>query len=147
MRVYLDNCCYNRLLDDRSYSKIYYERNSVMLILELAENGEFDLIGSEMLIREMEDTQDLYRKSILQMLYGLCKEEIQVDDAVLNRAEEIRHNSNIKYKDSIHLACAEAAKADALVTTDERFLKNCSRIKTFTNVKNPAQWLSEVLYQ
>ena len=76
MRVYLDNCCYNRLLDDRSYSKIYYERNSVMLILELAENGEFDLIGSDMLIREMEDTQDLYRKSVLRMLYSLCREEI-----------------------------------------------------------------------
>ena len=147
MRVYLDNCCYNRLLDDRSYSKIYYERNSVMLILELAENGEFDLIGSDMLIREMEDTQDLYRKSVLRMLYSLCREEIQVNDAVLNRAEEIRHSSNIKYKDSIHLACAEVAKADVLVTTDERFLKNCSRIKTFTKVRNPAQWLSEVLYQ
>ena len=73
-----------------------------------------------------------------------------MDDAFLNRAEEIRHSSNIKYKDSIHLACAEAAKAakaDVLVTTDERFLKNCSRIKTFTKVRNPAQWLSEVLYQ
>lgn len=39
MKVYLDNCCYNRLLDDRSYSQIYYERNSIMLILELAEQS------------------------------------------------------------------------------------------------------------
>lgn len=147
MRVYLDNCCYNRLLDDRSYSRIYYERNSVMLILELAENGEFDLVGSEMLVREIEDTQDAYRKSVLQMVYGLCKDEIQVNDAILSRAEEIRHSSNIKYKDSIHLACAEAAGAEVLVTTDEKFMKNANRIKTFTRVLNPGQWLLEVLYQ
>lgn len=147
MRVYLDNCCYNRLLDDRSYSKIYYERNSVMLILELAENGEFDLVGSEMLNREIEDTQDLYRKSVLRMVYSLCKDEIQVDDTILTRAEEIRNSSHIKYKDSIHLACAEAAKADALVTTDEKFLKNSSRIKILTKALNPVQWLLEVLYQ
>lgn len=147
MKIYLDNCCYNRILDDRSYSKIYYERNSVMLILELAENGEFDLVGSEMLIREIEDTQDTYRKAVLQMMYSLCKDEIQVNDAVLDRAEEIRHCSNIKYKDSIHLACAEAASADALITTDEKFMKNANRIKINTRVLNPGQWLLEVLYQ
>ena len=121
MRVYLDNCCYNRLLDDRSYSKIYYERNSVMPILELAENGE--------------------------LMYGLCKDEIQVNDAILDRAEKIRHSSNIKYKDSIHLACAEVAGAEVLVTTDEKFMKNANRIKTFTRVLNPGQWLLEMLYQ
>lgn len=44
LRIYLDNCCYNRLLDDRSYSQIYFERNSVMLILELAEQSELQLI-------------------------------------------------------------------------------------------------------
>lgn len=147
MKVYLDNCCYNRLLDDRSYSRIYYERNSVMLILELAESGEFDLVGSEMLVREIADTRDAYRRSVLQMIYGLCRNEIQVNDAILNRAEEIRHNSSIKYKDSIHLACAEAAGADVLVTTDEKFMKNASRIKIFTRVLTPGEWLLEVLYQ
>ena len=43
-----NNCCYNRLLDDRSYSHIYYERNSVMLILELAEHSAIQLIGNQM---------------------------------------------------------------------------------------------------
>ena len=56
MKVYLDNCCYNRLLDDRSYSQIYYERNSIMLIFELAEQSAVQIIGSQMLVREMADT-------------------------------------------------------------------------------------------
>jgi len=99
-----------------------------------------------MLIREMNDTTDVYRRQVLQMVYTLCSSEIQVDSAILDRAEEIRHSSNIKYKDSIHLACAEAAKADVLLTTDRKFMNNCKRIKTYTKVMNPNQWLLEVLY-
>ncbi|MCM1039624.1 MAG: PIN domain-containing protein [Ruminococcus sp.] len=130
MKIYLDNCCYNRLLDDRRYSQIYYERNSIMLILELVEQLEIQLIGSEMLVREIADTPNLYKRSVLQMVYGLCTEEVKVTLQILERAEEIRHSSSIKYKDSIHLSCAEAAKADALLTTDRKFLNSCNRIKT-----------------
>lgn len=146
MRIYLDNSCYNRLLDDRSYSQIYYERNSVMLILELVEQSAIRLIGSEMLVREMKDTQDLYKRSVLQLVYGLCSEETKITLQIVDRAEEIRHNSNIKYKDSIHLACAEAAKTDVLLTTDRKFMNNCNRINTYTRVLGPNQWLLEVLY-
>lgn len=146
VKVYLDNCCYNRILDDRSYSHIYYERNSIMLILELAEQEIIQLIGSEMLIKEMSDTPNLYKRSVLQMIYHLCSEEVKITPSILDRAEEIRHTSNIKYKDSIHLACAENAKADALLTTDRKFLNQCRQIKTFTKVTEPNQWLSEVLY-
>lgn len=80
------------------------------------------------------------------MVYGLCSDEIRVTPQILDRAEQIRHESNIKYKDSIHLACDEMGKADALLTTDRKFMKNCCNIKTFTRVIGPNQWLSEVLY-
>ncbi len=146
MKIYLDNCCYNRLLDDRSYSKIYYERNSVMLILELVEQSAITLVGSEMLVKEINDTVNLYKRSVLKVVYTLCSQEIKVNSGILDRAEEIRHYSNIKYKDSIHLACAEIAKVDALLTTDKKFMNNCSRIKTYTKVMSPNQWLLEVLY-
>lgn len=93
MRIYLDNCCYNRLLDDRSNSKIYYERNSVMLILELVEKSAVSLIGSEMLVKEMIDTNNVYKRSVLQMVYGLCSEEIKVD-ALLTTDRKFMNNSN-----------------------------------------------------
>ncbi len=145
MKIYLDNCCYNRILDDRSNSQIYYERNSVMLILELVEKAVIELAGSEMLMKEMEDINDGYKRSVLQMMYSLCSEEVKVNSAILDRAEEIRHCSNIRYKDSIHLACAETAKADVLLTTDKKFINNGNRIKTYTRIMNPNQWLLEVL--
>lgn len=146
LRVYLDNCCFNRILDDRSNSKIYYERNSIMIILELAEKSAIKIIGSEMLLKEISDTKDAYKKSVLQMLYSLCSEEVKIDESILDRAECIRHSTNIKYKDSIHLACAEASNVNALLTTDIKFMNNSQRIKTYTKVMNPNQWLLEVLY-
>lgn len=146
MKIYLDNCCYNRILDDRSNTQIYYERNSVMLILELVEKAAVELVGSEMLVKEMNDLDDIYKRSVIQMMYGLCSEEVKVTGAILDRAEEIRHCSNIKYKDSIHLACAEAARVDALVTTDKKFINSGNKIKIDTRIMNPNQWLSEVLY-
>ena len=96
--------------------------------------------------KEIQATPDKYKCAILQMIYRLCTEEISVDRSILTRAEEIRHISNIKYKDSIHLACAESANADVLLTTDKKFLNNCQRITTYTKVMNPNEWLLEVLY-
>ena len=125
---------------------LYTDNELVMLILELVEKASVELIGSEMLVKEMNDLADSYKRSVIQMMYELCSEEIKVTAAILDRAEEIRHCSNIKYKDSIHLACAEAAKVDALLTTDKKFVNNGNKIKIDTRIMNPNQWLSEVLY-
>lgn len=148
MRVYLDSCCYNRLFDDRSYSQIYYERNSILLILECAEQMAIQIIGSQMVAKEIADISDVFKFTALQIVYQeLCSEEVQINNGILNRAEQVRHISNIKYKDSIHLACAEYVNADVLLTTDRKFRNNSKQITTFTKVMNPTEWLSEVLYQ
>lgn len=148
MKVYLDSCCYNRLFDDRSYSQIYYERNSILLILEWAEQMTIQIIGSQMVSKEIADISDVFRFVALQIVYqSLCSEEVPINNDILNRAEQIRHISNIKYKDSIHLACAEYVNADVLLTTDRKFKNNCKRIDTFIKVMNPNEWLLEVLYQ
>lgn len=148
MKVYLDSCCYNRLFDDRSYSQIYYERNSILLILEWAEQMTIQIIGSQMVAKEIADISDVFRFATLQIVYQeLCSEEVQINNDILNRAEQIRHISNIKYKDSIHLACAEYINADVLLTTDRKFRNSSKRIKTFIKVMNPNEWLLEVLYK
>lgn len=69
------------------------------------------------------------------------------DDCSYSQSEQIRHISNIKYKDSIHLACAEYINADVLLTTDRKFRNNSKRIETTIRVMNPNEWLLAVLYQ
>ncbi|ADL36065.1 hypothetical protein bpr_II126 (plasmid) [Butyrivibrio proteoclasticus B316] len=145
MKIYLDNCCFNRILDDRSYPIIYLERNSVMLILELAEAKRIEIIGSEMLRKEISDTPSYMKREKLALMYSLCSSEIKVTENIVDRAIEIRDNSNIRTKDSIHLACAEAAKADVFLTTDKKFMNNANRIPAKIKVKNPTEWLMEVI--
>lgn len=36
MKIYLDNCCYNRPFDDRTNIKNYLEREAILLIMQKA---------------------------------------------------------------------------------------------------------------
>jgi len=49
--------------------------------------------------------------------------------------------------DALHLACAEKARADVFLTTDDRLLRRASRAPEQLRVRvdNPLAWLNEVL--
>ena len=145
MKIYLDNCCFNRVLDDRSFPVIYLERNSVMLILELAEEKRIEIVGSEMLRKEMTDAPDYIKRERLALMYSLCSTEIKITEGIVDRAIEIREQGNIRTKDSIHLACAESAQVDVLLTTDKKFMNNANRLPAKVKVMNPTEWLLEVI--
>ncbi len=110
----MDNCCFNRILDDRSYPDIYLECNSVLIILEL--------------------------------LYTLCSTEVEITEEIIERALMIQEQSNIRSKDSLHLACAEYANVDVLLTVDRKFRNNANRLPARIEVTSPTEWLVEVLY-
>jgi predicted nucleic acid-binding protein len=49
--------------------------------------------------------------------------------------------------DALHLACAESAGAEVLLTTDDRLRSRAAREKTrlAVQVENPAKWYSEAI--
>ena len=53
----------------------------------------------------------------------------------------------VKSFDALHVACAEAGKADVFLTTDDKLLKklrqNSGKIKVKT--ANPLEWIEEVI--
>lgn len=144
--IYMDNCCLNRILDDRRIISNYLEHNSVMIILGLIEKGLISLCGSEMLRKEIEDTPDLVKREKLRLMYSLCSTEIKITKAIAERAVNIRDLSNIRVKDSIHVACSETAQVDAFLTVDKKLMNNANRIPVKVNVMNPTQWLKEVYF-
>ena len=52
MKVYLDNCCFNRPYDDQSYIKISMESKAKLYIQNLIRNNKIDLVSSYMLLYE-----------------------------------------------------------------------------------------------
>ena len=68
MRIYFDNCCFNRPFDDRTQNRIYDEGNAVLSIIKRAEDNNYDIIGSSILEYEISLMRDEEKRS----KFGLC---------------------------------------------------------------------------
>ncbi len=55
MRIYLDNCCFNRPYDDQTSVKIRIETEAKLYIQDKVKQGEIELVWSYMLEQENED--------------------------------------------------------------------------------------------
>lgn len=144
MKIYLDNCCYNRLFDDRSNIKNYLEREAVLIIMQKAYDGEDRITGSDILEIEISKITNPEKRSNVEGIYrALASETVEINERIRERAEEIVKISNIKAFDSLHLASAEAG-ADIFLTTDMKLLRNCRKINCRVDVKNPVEYVMEV---
>jgi predicted nucleic acid-binding protein len=146
MKIYLDTCCLNRPFDDQRQPRIRLESEAVTLILERAYQREWEWLGSDILFHELEQIGDIERRERTLFLAKQCHQVVEVNEKVLNRAEELQSIGFDSY-DAIHLASAEIAKVDIFLTSDDDLQKLANRNKkqfSFT-VINPVQWLEEVL--
>lgn len=125
MRIYLDNCCYNRPYDDQSQIRIHLETEAKLHIQDMVKNGEMDLVTSFML--EYENGKNRFfhkRQAITDFMNN--SESYYVGIERLKEAKEIAKqitDTGVKSADALHVACAVLAGADYFVTTDNRLLK------------------------
>lgn len=146
LKIYLDNCCYNRLFDDRSNIKNYLEREAILIIMQKVYEGEDEIIGSDILEIEMAKIANSEKRGNVEGVYRsliLDSNRKKLNEGIENRAKEIMKITNIKAFDSLHLASAEAG-ADILLTTDIKFLRMCKKISCQVDVKNPIEYVMEV---
>ena len=125
MRVYLDNCCFNRPYDDQSYINISLETQAKLYIQELIRQGQIEMAASYMLIYEnSQNPYEIRKKAITEFIEN--NTTVYVSDTkfseVIQKAEEII-KTGVKYKDACHVACALLAKCEYFLTTDHRLLK------------------------
>jgi predicted nucleic acid-binding protein len=110
-------------------------------LIEEARVGRVQLVNSDYLLAEIEGISDPQRKAdVLNLtlpatIYVSQKQEIE------SRAAEFAHFSILGY-DALHIAAAEAAKADFLLTTDQSLLRRAQRAGNFIRVTliNPIHW-------
>lgn len=115
-----------------------------MLVMQMAYNGNFMIVGSDVLEKEMALISDLEKRSNVESMYHELRSKIvTLDEAVVKRAENIMRRSSIKAFDSLHLASAEAV-ADILLTTDIKFMKAANRLDIGIKVQNPVDFVLEV---
>ena len=145
MRLYLDLCCLNRPFDDQTQDRIRLESEAVILILGHITAGEWELVGSEVLQFEIEQTPDSARGERVRELTLTARYFVRVGASEIARAEELEAMGFRAY-DALHLACAEAGGAEAFLSTDDQMLRVASRgsKRLRLRVANPEVWIREM---
>ncbi len=140
--VYLDMCCLKRPFDDQAQARIGVESEAVERILAAGWIGLFRLLNSPALMYENFMNPNALRR---MRVFHLLRDFTTMPCA----AEKIRHLSDVLSSagiddlDALHLAYAEAMKADVFVTCDDDLLSKTSRLKLKTQIKDPISFVKE----
>jgi predicted nucleic acid-binding protein len=125
MRIYLDNCCYNRPYDDQLQMRIHLDTEAKLHIQDMVKNNELELVTSYML--DYENAKNRFwhkRQAISEFLNENEAYYVSQDrnEEAIQIAEEIK-KTGVKNADALHVACAILAKSNYFITTDDRLLK------------------------
>lgn len=128
MRVYLDNCCYNRPYDDQSQVRISLEAQAKLHVQDLIRADVLELAASYVLSYENSRNPYPYKRLAINRFVE-DNASVYVD---ATHAEEVGTLARewladgLHAPDAHHAACAILAGCDVLLTTDDRFLKHSS---------------------
>ena len=145
MIIYLDNCCYNRPFDDQTQERIHLESETILTILKMGQMKRVIIVGSEILELEINRMPDENKKRKVVDLYKVADMRILYTDKIKKRSEEIISVSQIRTFDSLHIAAAEEANADVLLTTDDKLEKMSEKLDLKIRVLNPLRFAWEVI--
>lgn len=140
LRIYLDNCCFNRPFDSQDELKVYLETQAKLFIQTLIKSSKVELASSYVLLfensRNPYESRKLSIRSFLVYNTSCFVSEEQNDEVIRIAAPIIE--TGIKKNDAFHVASAIISKCDYFITTDKRLLKYTDeRIK----LMNPIDFL------
>jgi hypothetical protein len=145
MKYYFDNCCYNRPYDDQTQEKIHLESESILAIIKKCKLLNYGILGSSALDLEICQIPDIYKRQKVSFFYErTITGKIIYNQAIQKRVKELQEMSAVRMLDRFHLAFAENAQIDILLTTDLRFEKACSKMNLNVKVLNPINYFMEV---
>ena len=124
MKVYLDNCTYNRPFDDQSQIRIYLETQAKLYIQKLIQDGCLMLAISY--VSRFENGISPYSKNkiTIEKFFENATTFVDIDkaDIIERKANEIM-KYGVKSKDALHISSAIEAACDYFLTTDDGILK------------------------
>ena len=127
MRIYFDNCCYNRPFDDQSQIRIALESKAKLYVQRLVVEKKIGLVVSYISRFENVANPHIARKNAINNFFRNA--EFYVDYSYAENVEQSAKDimkTGVKEKDALHIACAIEGKCDYFITTDDRVLKYLS---------------------
>ena len=142
MKIYLDNCTFNRPFDDQSRVRIRIESEAKLYIQEKIKEGKYKLVWSYILDYENQQNPFVERKRAILKWKRLAEIDIEESEELIRKAKELK-SRGVKEKDALHVASAIKTGAKYFITTDDLIIK-----KLVTNeeirVMNPMDFIREM---
>lgn len=144
MKIYLDLCAIQRPLDSANQIRIVLEAEAVLGIVAFSDMGQVELLSSEALLYESEQSSLPIRKEHTSAVLAKAKIVLNVTEKEKFRAAELM-KVGIKPLDALHVALAESGSADYFCTCDDKLLRNIKKVKDLTlKVLNPVDMVQEI---
>lgn len=128
MKIYLDNCCFNRPFDDQSHIRIRLEAEAKLFIQENIQSGKLQLVWSYILDFENQANPFEERRNAIALWKKLAVSDLVESKSQLKKAHEI-HKFGIKNKDALHVACAIDSGCGYFLTTDDLIIRKLHGLK------------------
>jgi len=139
MKIYLDNCSYNRPFDDQSQMKIRLETEAKLYIQAGVRANHYILVWSYMLDFENDGNPYEEKQKAIRLWKDIANEYCSSTNDILS-AGTIYMGLGIKAKDALHIACAVHSDCEYFITTDKKLLnKNIDGIR----IINPIDFIRE----
>jgi predicted nucleic acid-binding protein len=143
IRVYLDNCCFNRPYDNQTNLMVYLETEAKLFVQDLILKETLELIWSFVLDYENNDNPFEERKKNIISWKGLAVIDCDLCDEIADEANDLM-KLGLKQKDASHIACAIYANADYFLTTDKKILnKPISSVQIVNPIEFVRRYLDE----
>ena len=144
MVLYLDTCALQRPFDDQSQARIAIEAEAVLRVIDLVEQGDIDLLSSEVLLLEVEKILNPTRRGFALEVLSQAYKTVEVTEEIKSRAREYVA-AGISSLDALHLASAVEAKAHFFSTTDDKLHQKGQVVSTeATGVLMPLELIQQI---
>jgi len=143
MRVYLDNCCFNRPFDDQGQIRIRLETEAKLDVQARIARDELELSWSYVLDYENAANPFEERKRFAQNWHEHAVADTEETGWIAGKATALRRRG-LRSKDALHIACAIATQCDYFLTTDDVILKRAQGLQEI-RVLDPLTFVREVL--
>ncbi len=141
MKVYLDNCCFNRPFDDQSSLTIRLETEAKLDIQEKIKLKQIELVWSYVLDLENNANPFLERRVEIQRWKELANSFVKESEKLLLKMDELT-SIGIKPIDALHFACAISSKCNYFLTVDKGILKRSHEVSE-SKIINPVNLVLE----
>lgn len=144
MVLYLDTCALQRPFDDQSQVRIAIEAEAILRVIDLVEQGDIDLLSSEVLLLEVDKNPYPTRREFALEVLSRASKTVEVTKEIEARAREYVA-AGISSLDALHLASAVEAKADFFSTTDDKLHRKGRAVSTEnTEVVMPLELIQQI---